>query len=129
MSTWSDLDDIVIGVVEQHLDGEPIRIIPRIAGEFSGYIPDPSRPEYDIIATFSDTNSIRQTSGESSEFSGTARVFLSKARMLVSKRNFGGASEWPQKNDAVVRDRTGERLCISIVSDNGQGLDIFLVED
>ena len=129
MSTWSDLDDIIISAVEQHLDGEPVRIIPRTTGEFSGYINDASRPEYDIIATFSDTNSIRQTSGESYEFSGTARVFLSKARMLISKKNFGMASEWPQKNDVVVRERTGERLCISIVSDDGQGLDIFLVED
>ncbi|GLI94307.1 hypothetical protein [Methylocystis echinoides] len=40
MVDWASFDDMVAKAVEENLDGERVRIVPRIAGEFTGYVAD-----------------------------------------------------------------------------------------
>lgn len=43
MIDWSALDDMAAKAIEENLDGERVRIVPRKAGEFTGFVADRTR--------------------------------------------------------------------------------------
>ncbi len=124
MVDWNDLDDMVLHAVEGNIDGEPIIISPRISGEFSEYSDDLSRPSIETTGTFSENNARERVRGDATGINTNAYLALSKTVITIRKSFFSSTSDWPRQNDAILRVRTNERFCITIVEDNAAAINL-----
>lgn len=130
MSEWFDeLDDQSLQIIGA-FHGEPVLIVPRTIGEFSGFRHDTTRDELELTAVFSDHNAFSTTMAGRNITNADAPLDVGRVRFTLRQRDFANTDAWPRQDDLVVRPGDGGQYCITnVLDDNAAGIDVWCVRE